>query len=254
MALWGPEGKENAMGFLDELGKTFTDTGKGIAQTTRNYADVTKLNGQIAAEEKNLNAVYARLGRAWFEAHGEEEAPEFDADAAEVKASLEKIAGWRAQINAIRGVQICPECGKELPEAALFCSACGTKLEKKAAPAPDPADPTVCQSCGAKLAENARFCTNCGAPVPEPPAEPEKPCCCEGEEPCGCEEGAPCGCETMAEEAEACVEAAGENAAEAVTEAAEAVAETAAEAADCACGCAEKAAEAVTEAAEESAE
>lgn len=242
------------MGFLDELGKTFTDTGKGIAQTTRNYADVTKLNGQIAAEEKNLNAVYARLGRAWFEAHGEEEAPEFDADAAEVKASLEKIAGWRAQINAIRGVQICPECGKELPEAALFCSACGTKLEKKAAPAPDPADPTVCQSCGAKLAENARFCTNCGAPVPEPPAEPEKPCCCEGEEPCGCEEGAPCGCETMAEEAEACVEAAGENAAEAVTEAAEAVAETAAEAADCACGCAEKAAEAVTEAAEEIAE
>ena len=188
------------MGFLDDLGRTFTDTGREIAQTTKNYADVTKLNAQIAGEEKALSSVYEKLGRAWYEAHKDDEEQEFAEYGAQLRVSLEKIEGWKQQINAIRGVQICPNCGKELPEAALFCSDCGTKLEKKAAPEPDPEDPTVCRCCGAKLPEGARFCTNCGTPVPVPeePAE-EAPCSCEKEEPCACEG------ETLAEEAAACV-------------------------------------------------
>ena len=33
---------------------------------------------------------------------------------------------------------ICPNCGKELADNALFCTGCGTRMEAKAAPAPAP--------------------------------------------------------------------------------------------------------------------
>ncbi len=242
------------MGFLDDLGRTFTDTSREIAQTTKNYADVAKLNTQIAGEEKAMSGVYEKLGRAWYEAHKDDEEPEFAEYSAQLRTSLEKIEGWKGQINAIKGVQVCPSCGKVLPEAAAFCSECGTKLEKKPAPAPDPEDPTVCQSCGAKLPEAARFCTHCGTPVPVR-EEPAEECACEEEKPCCCE------CETPAEEAAACVEAAGEaacgcaeKAGETLEEAICGCAEKAEEAAAEACGCAEKAAEAVEEAVTEAAE
>lgn len=72
---------------------------------------------------------------------------------------------------------VCPKCGNQANDDAIFCDQCGTRLvlEAAAAPvlAPAPAGIT-CPKCGASSVPGEAFCENCGAPLaaPEPEAAP----------------------------------------------------------------------------------
>ena len=50
-------------------------------------------------------------------------------------------------------LEICPQCGTDLPVSAAFCPFCGTRLW-----------PEHCEACGAELESAWRFCAACGAP------------------------------------------------------------------------------------------
>ena len=59
--------------------------------------------------------------------------------------------------------ELCSNCGAPLKKGASFCVRCGTRIEKKEAPAEQPAEgPAVCKNCGAELMPDDVFCTNCG--------------------------------------------------------------------------------------------
>jgi predicted nucleic acid-binding Zn ribbon protein len=73
---------------------------------------------------------------------------------------------------------ICPNCGNQTGEGAVFCDQCGTRLPQPeaAAPvaAPGPAGGTViCPACGAGNVPGEAFCDFCGSPLqaPEPVVE-----------------------------------------------------------------------------------
>lgn len=71
-------------------------------------------------------------------------------------------------------MKLCPKCGGELADGAIFCTFCGTKLE-----APSAA-PSFCTACGKPLNPGAKFCVGCGTPVNAPadapaPVQPDAP-------------------------------------------------------------------------------
>jgi hypothetical protein len=45
----------------------------------------------------------------------------------------------------------CPDCGRNLPSDARFCSGCGLELDAR-----------DCPDCGRELADDAQFCSGCG--------------------------------------------------------------------------------------------
>lgn len=68
---------------------------------------------------------------------------------------------------------ICPNCGNQTGEGALFCDQCGTKIPQPetaaSEPAPAPAGGSViCPACGAGNVPGEAFCDYCGSPL-EPP-------------------------------------------------------------------------------------
>jgi predicted amidophosphoribosyltransferase len=78
---------------------------------------------------------------------------------------------------------VCPNCGNQAAENALFCDQCGTKLAAAEAPAPVetaaqtqpggvPMDILICPACGAENVPGEVFCDACGEPLeaPEPVA------------------------------------------------------------------------------------
>jgi predicted amidophosphoribosyltransferase len=77
---------------------------------------------------------------------------------------------------------ICPNCGNQTGEGAVFCDQCGTRLTQpevaapEAAPAPAAAS-VICPACGAGNVPGEAFCDFCGspldAPVPTAEAVPE---------------------------------------------------------------------------------
>jgi hypothetical protein len=75
---------------------------------------------------------------------------------------------------------ICPNCGNQTGEGAVFCDQCGTRLPQPEieAPAPAPAGGAViCPACGAGNVPGEAFCDFCGSPLqaPEPVAEAPAP-------------------------------------------------------------------------------
>ncbi len=74
---------------------------------------------------------------------------------------------------------VCPNCGNQTGEGAIFCDRCGTRLPQPEAAAPEPvAAPSggsvICPACGAGNVPGEAFCDFCGSPLeaPVPSAEP----------------------------------------------------------------------------------
>jgi len=74
---------------------------------------------------------------------------------------------------------ICPNCGNQTGEGAVFCDQCGTRLPAPEAAAPEPAPApaggsVICPACGAGNVPGEAFCDYCGSPLeaPVPTAEP----------------------------------------------------------------------------------
>ena len=86
------------MAFFDELGKKISQTSQGVVQKTKDTAEVIKLNGMISDEEKRINNLYTQ------------------------------IEDLKQQIQHIKGVKVCNNCGAEIPENSMFCIGCGAKI------------------------------------------------------------------------------------------------------------------------------
>ena len=62
--------------------------------------------------------------------------------------------------------KVCPNCGKQLSEGALFCSGCGTKFEENFVKI-EKSVRVICSNCGTELDPDVAFCPNCGSKVKE---------------------------------------------------------------------------------------
>ena len=54
------------MSFFDQIGKRITDAGQGVAQQTKNFADVTRLNSAISDKEKRISQLYQSIGKTYY--------------------------------------------------------------------------------------------------------------------------------------------------------------------------------------------
>ena len=55
------------MAFLEELGKTLTDTGKEVATKAKALTETIQLKTQISTEKTKLEEAYAAIGRIYYE-------------------------------------------------------------------------------------------------------------------------------------------------------------------------------------------
>ena len=144
------------MAIFGNIGRKITDAGQSVAQQTKDLAEVTKLNNQISGMEKKQNELFLALGRACYEQQKDDGASENRELLDKIREAYEQIDALNERIKQIKGYEKCPRCGADVASDALFCSACGLKIER----GQQTQDRQMfCMSCG------ARFCIVCGAPV-----------------------------------------------------------------------------------------
>ena len=85
MIIW--EGLKT-MGFLDQLKDTITDAGAKAQTKAKEVADTVSLKNQIHTEEKKQMELFVRLGKAYFEAHKDDE------NDAMVAKNIKSLAMW----------------------------------------------------------------------------------------------------------------------------------------------------------------
>lgn len=195
------------MAFWSDLGKKISDTTQSVVEKTKTSTDIMRLNGLISDEERNVQRIYAEIGKKYMELHGADGDPDFAGLMQEYQTSKAKMEEYRSQIRRNKHILICAGCGAEIPETVLYCTRCGAEnpvgkrlaeeqrqreeaeraareadLQAAAVPPTEP-QPEFCARCGQPRTAGAMFCTFCGAqfvppvaaaPV-EPPAAPAAP-------------------------------------------------------------------------------
>ena len=188
------------MAFWSDLGKKISDTTQSVVEKTKISTDTMRLNGLISDEERNVQRIYAEIGRKYMELHGADGDPDFAGLMQEYQTSKAKMEEYRSQIRRNKHLLICAGCGAEIPETVLYCTRCGAEnpvgkrlaeeqrqreeaeraareadLQAAAVPQTEP-QPEFCARCGQPRTAGAMFCTFCGAQfVPSVAAAPESP-------------------------------------------------------------------------------
>lgn len=152
------------MDFFEQLGKKISDAGQGVAQSTKNFTEITRLNGVISDKEKQIAKLISDLGQSYYDRCCQDpSAPNFEIMSTITNLKAE-IAQTQENIKQIKGITKCENCGAEVAITAAFCPSCGAPV-KQAAPAAEPAAaPAVrtCPNCHAEVSADNVFCNFCG--------------------------------------------------------------------------------------------
>ena len=149
------------MAFLDNLSKKISNAGQTAMQKTKDITDIAKINNAISEEEKKINNNYYQIGKAYVSLHAADSEPQLAGLVAAIKDSEQKISNYRQQIQDIKGIVRCENCGSEVSINVAFCSSCGVAMPKH-----NPANHDMIKcNCGQLVPFGTKFCTYCGSPI-----------------------------------------------------------------------------------------
>lgn len=154
------------MAFFETLGGKIINAGQSIAQSTKNFADVTKLNSAVSDYEKQIMDLYTIVGKAYYERHKDDANAEERQRIMAINSLFKQIDDLKQQVKEIEGFTKCPNCGGDVPRDALFCNNCGSKIVKETAG-------RHCSNCGMPIAADSMFCAHCGTKVEQEAAKVE---------------------------------------------------------------------------------
>lgn len=119
------------MDLFGKVSDTITEKSKELAKKAKEVADIAKLNSQISSEKDKINKNYIEIGRAYYNAHLQEENYDYEGLCGEITASMDKVTELKKDIQTLKGTKCCENCGAELPKDAAYCLSCGTKVEEE---------------------------------------------------------------------------------------------------------------------------
>ena len=99
-----------------------------VIDKSRQVVDLTKIGVKIDKEEKNIEQLYANLGRVFYQVN--KEAPEvmYEDLFRTIAGAKKQLAYLKQEVDTVRGLKRCVSCGSELQATDLFCSVCGQSV------------------------------------------------------------------------------------------------------------------------------
>ena len=110
------------MAFFTDMKRSLTETGKQVAQKTKELSDTVQLKAQLSREKEALNRQYAQIGKKVFEAANEADEEAYTAEFTLIRESLKTIDELQDKLSTLEGFIHCPECGAKIEKTSAFCS------------------------------------------------------------------------------------------------------------------------------------
>ena len=76
------------MAFFTDMKRSLTETGKQVAQKTKELSDTVQLKAQLSREKEALNRQYAQIGKKVFEAANEADEEAYTAEFTLIRESF----------------------------------------------------------------------------------------------------------------------------------------------------------------------
>lgn len=116
-------GARNAFYYMKDFCE---DTADNIKETAMTAMDSAKLRYRITSQRKELNAMYAALGRSAYYENGTVE--DEIALRERINAKDEILKGLEKQLRVVTGQVICSGCGRFMSDRYVYCPYCGKRV------------------------------------------------------------------------------------------------------------------------------
>ncbi len=113
---------------LNKVKESLVNAGKEVESMAKDVSAVAKIKIDIHNKEVFLEKQYALLGKAYYEAHKDEEVEE-SVYFPSITEALVDLAQLNADLLAAQGTVECPDCGNKVAQDSAFCSSCGASLK-----------------------------------------------------------------------------------------------------------------------------
>lgn len=114
---------------LNKVKESIVNAGKEVESMAKDASAVAKIKIDIHNKEVFLEKQYTLLGKAFYEAHKDEEVEE-QAYFTSIKEAEAELAQLNTELLAATGAVECPSCGSKQPQDKAFCADCGAELNK----------------------------------------------------------------------------------------------------------------------------
>lgn len=113
---------------FDKIKDGLVNAGKEMESIAKDVSAVAKIKMDIHNKEVFLEKQYALLGKAFYNAHKDEDVEEknYFPSITEAEADLIRL---NEELLAAQGSMACPSCGSKQSADNGFCSDCGTALK-----------------------------------------------------------------------------------------------------------------------------
>lgn len=115
------------MGFRD-LGKKLSKLGQDTKNGVQKVSDSVTISNRISQEKKSLERLFALIGEAVYKENPDTPKAGLEDEWAAVKVAYANIASYSEQLNHVKGIVYCPNCGRPAAAGDKFCAKCGFKL------------------------------------------------------------------------------------------------------------------------------
>ena len=114
---------------FNKVKESLVNAGKEVESKAKDVSAVAKIKIDIHNKEVFLEKQYTLLGKAFYEAHKDEDVEEqvYFTSIKEAEAELAKL---NADLLAAQGSVECPSCGSKQPQNNAYCADSGAELSK----------------------------------------------------------------------------------------------------------------------------
>ncbi len=118
---------------LNNIKRAVTETALNAGKKAGEVANKTKIRFALANMQSDLDELYEKLGKLYYEAisKGTENGTKESAVIAKIDSIKADMEVLKAEIGLFpRSGKVCGACGKTIPKNAEFCPYCGEKFAK----------------------------------------------------------------------------------------------------------------------------
>ena len=114
---------------LNKVKDSIVNAGKEVGSMAKDASTIAKIKIDIHNKEVFLEKQFALLGKAFYEAHRDEDIEE-QVYFTSIKEAEVELAQLNADLLAAQGAVECPSCGSKQPQDKGFCADCVAALKE----------------------------------------------------------------------------------------------------------------------------
>lgn len=125
------------MGFVDSVkdfagkfGESVERGAKTVSNSSKKFAEKTKIKREMARVESDINTDYIELGKVMYEKICSDPDSEFITTINDIKEKTLKLDELKAELMSLEDKVFCENCGSQIRREQVYCDKCGKKVSE----------------------------------------------------------------------------------------------------------------------------